>query len=324
MLDETRHILNKATDELIESFIGFDKKKANHLRVGLDAIYHAQKNAAPDTRVNIYAVCDYEILHNLLEKHGISRREFAKVPHILEKKDNKQNKLAHLSKPLREALLNIENNSRPNYELPTPTMVALMFNMVQHGVTHALIAGQAGERTLKAMERATAASSIPMLKANALHDTLYDFGDGKRLARRYIGNSGKEPEYLVFAKATNHLADLFESSLQMHPSARTTEGTEKSMQGFRKLAAKIFHHAADNLQIASAPEAADKIKKLAYHVDKESPGKDSQTAFNYIEKGMQTIMEAMHADGVINSEESNDYKELVGMRIEQMRKMELA
>jgi len=130
MLDETRRILNKATDELIESFANFDKNKANHLKIGLDAIYHAQKDLDPDKKINLYAVCDYDLLHSLLEENGISRNEFEKVPHILETKKTSPEHLTNLSKPLRDALLNIENKSRSNYDVPSSTMVAVMFNMV--------------------------------------------------------------------------------------------------------------------------------------------------------------------------------------------------
>jgi len=199
----------------------------------------------------------------------------------------------------------------------------LHFTVESAKVKNALLAGQAGERTLKAMERATSVSTIPTLKATALHDTLYDAGDNKRLARQYIGNSGKEPDYLVSAKATNHLADLFESSLKLHPSARGLESTVKSMNGFNKLAASIFHHAADNLHMASAPDAAEKIKELAHHVDEAHPDSDAQTICNAIESGMNTLMAVMREDGVINEEESKDYRELVRTRIKQMKKMEL-
>ena len=327
MVYETRLLLNKAIDELMESFTQFDKNKVTHLTIGLGAIYHAQKNIAPDKKTNLYSVCDYDLLHHLLEKNGITLSEFEKIPHLLQSKEITPEQLATLSLPLRGALLSVGNKNGLHYEVPTPAMVAVMFNIVNYKIKDALIASQAGERILRATERAATVSRIPIMKVIAFRDTLYDFGNEKRLARSYIGNSGKEPDYLVSAKATSHLADLFESSLRLHPSLCKMESTAQSIDDFTKLAANILKHAAENLSMTCTPgtfepNAVEKLKELANHVGKQHIDSNKKTVFNSIEKGMNVLMEVMRADGVINDEESQDFKELVEKRVEQIKKME--
>src|SRR4051812_4919005 len=103
MLDETRRNLDKATGELIESFVNFDKNKAMQVEIGLHAIHNAQKNSAPEKRINLYTVCDHDKLHKLLEEHGITRNEFEQIPAIIESKNPEH--IECLSLPLKEAFL---------------------------------------------------------------------------------------------------------------------------------------------------------------------------------------------------------------------------
>ncbi len=319
MIDETRRNLNKATAELIESFITFDKNKVMQLKVGLHAIHNAQKNKQASDKTNLYSVCDYKTLHNLLEEHGIPLHEFDKLPSLAE--NGNTGNIESFSGHIKEALENI-SNTVPISGVPTTGMIAVMFNMVSEKAKNALVAGQAGERTLKAIERAANISHPCGIKASALQDTLYDYGSKRKQARPYIG-AANEPDYLVSAKATHHLADLLESSLNLHPEARNLESTGQSMIGFNKLAACIFMHAADNLNMAKIPDAAEKIKALASHVENNGLERITDDVFDAVAKGMKTIKELLHKANIITAEESEDYEELVNKRIMQIKKMEM-
>ncbi len=328
MVDEIRRNLDKATGDLIESFIKFDKTKAMQLKIGLQAIHNAQKTIAPENKINLYAVCDYNILHKLLAEHGIPRDEFDAVPAIITEKTYNRENIAQLSLPLQEALLNFSEAEKPDYNVPTRGMVAVMFNMVQEKVKNALIAGQSGERTLKAIERAAIASPIRVTKELALRDTLYDYGNKNRLARAYIDNSSNAPDYLICAKATHHLADLFESSIKLHPITREFETIIESMYGFNKLAAGIFRAAACNLSAADVFDASAQIEKLANHVESEICS-NKLTPLSWasscatIKNGMDTLRKTLHSDGIITNQEAADYEELVAKRLEQIEKVEL-
>lgn len=322
MLDQTRRNLDKAIGDLIESFIKFDKAEVMHLKVGLQAIHDAQRGADPSKKINLYSVRDVSLLHKLLEEHGISRDEFEKVPEMFGSKAVKQKKLDELSEPLREAVLNVDSSHMQTYEIPTPGMVAVMFNMVSEKVKNALVAGQAGERTLRAIERASTVSYLPALKDAALRDTLYDYGSSQRPARSHIDRARGEPDYLVSAKATHHLADLFESSLKLHPALRHIESTAKSVEAFNKLAACILSHSADNLNKAKEAKAANEIKALAEHVSNGEGGIEAAQACDVVEKGMNALREALHKEGIITEKESEDFKAMVSKRIEQIKRIE--
>lgn len=321
MTEKTRRNLDKAIGDLIESFVKFDKTEALHLKVGLHALHNAQKNTDPSSKINLYAVRDKDFLHKLLEENGISRGEFEKVPAMFGSKAHKQ--IDELSEPLREAVLNADDAGK-TYEVPTPGMVAVMFNMVSEKVKNALVAGQAGERTLRAIERATTVSYFPTLKDAALKDTLYDYGTSQRPARSHIDRARGEPDYLISARATHHLADLFETGLKLHPASKAFESTAKSAEAFNKLAACIFNHSADHLGKAKESKAAEEIKALAQQVDKGDKQAGAKQACDAVEAGMNILREALHADGIITEQESEDFKAMVTKRIEQIKKIEIA
>jgi hypothetical protein len=312
MVNQTRENLDKATSDLIASFVKFDQEKAKQLEIGLHALHNAQKDK--NHKINLYAVCNYDMLHKLLAEHGISRSEFDKIPGLLASTE-KEN-FTEISDPLKEALLN-----KADYNVPNAAMIAVMFNMVDDKVKNALIAGQAGERTLKAIERATTVSHLPLLKEMAFKDTLYDYGNNKNLARESIDHS--QNNYLISAKATQHLADLLEMSLKLYPRALNFPSTAQSLSGFNQLAANIFYLSAQNLRKAKSDDAADKIHELAKHVESVSTiNTTNLPAYESVANGMQIIREAMQADHVINDEESRDYEALVKKRIEQIKNME--
>jgi hypothetical protein len=324
MTEKTRRNLDKAIGDLIESFVKFDKNEVMHLKVGLQAIHNAQKNSDPASKTNLYAVRDKDFLHKLLEDHGISRSEFEKIPEIMfGSKASAENHMDSLPEQLREAVLNVDGNHSQTYEIPTPGMVAVMFNMVSEKVKNALVAGQAGERTLRAIERATTVSYFPAMKDAALKDTLYDYGNSDRPARSHIDRARGEPDYLVSAKATHHLADLFESSLKLHPASKHFESTAKSAEAFNKLAACIFDHSADHLDKASEIGAAEEIKALAVSVKNGDKKLVTSEACDVVESGMNTLREAMHAEGIITEKESEDFKAMVTKRIDQIKRMEM-
>ena len=321
MTKKTRLNLEKAIGELIESYVEFDKEKVMHLKVGLEAIHHAQKDHKPEEKANLYTVSDHEALHNLLEQHGIPRHEFEKVPKLLAVENT--SKLE--SKPLKEAVERIITKTHSEQEVPTTGMVAVMFNMVSDKIKDALVASQAGQRTLSAIERATSISHLPAIKEAALRDTLYDYGNKHRLARPYIGEVGNEPDYLVSAKAVHHLADLFESSLTLLPAAREFESTEKSMEGFQKLAVCIFSQASLNLDMAQSRKAAKDIMKLAKHLGGKDPHAiETSDACQIVDAGMKYLRHSLRMEGIITEQEAQDYEKLVNKRIEQIRKMEMA
>lgn len=324
MTEKTRLNLDKAIGDLIESFVEFDKNTVMHLKIGLEAIHNAQKHREPAQKANLYAVCDYGSLHRLLESNGIPYHEFAQIPELLAIENREKQHFRGLSKPLQEAIAHIMAKANSDYDVPTTGMVAVMFNMVSDKVKNALVAGQAGERTLRAIERATTVSQFTTRKEIALRDTLYDYGNKHRLARPYIGAIWNEPDYLISAKATHHLADLFESSLKLFPAARTFESTAKSMQGFNKLAACIFTHASVNLDMAQAEKAASEIKELAKRFGGYGHEKsEAIDACKIVDDGMRHLRKSLRMEGIISEQESQDYEELVNRRIEQIRKMEL-
>lgn len=323
MTEKTRMNLGKAIGELLESFIEFDKDKVVHLKIGLEALYNAQKQNSDDKRINLYAVCDHQLLHNLLEEHGIKHHDFAKVPEILQYVNEDKSHLNGLPEPLKVAIENVHSKQYSHYEVPSTGMVAVMFNMINDRVKNALVAGQAGERTLRAIERSSTASNIAVLKEMAWQDTLYDFNNKHQLARPYIGSIDSEPAYLVSAKATNHLAELFESSVSIYPLALEFDDTSNVIRGFNRLAASIFNHASINLDMAKAEKAAQEIRVLAnYFSSKESYLPNAPEACKAIESGMQNLRKRLRLEGIITEKESGDYEALLNNRMQQIRMLE--
>lgn len=325
MFDDIRDNLNKVTGELIESFVNFDKWKVLHFQAGLYALHSAQQGIEEARKIDLYAVCDTDMLTKLLEENGISKDVFNKIPSVIKdfesgKVDayNTMKKLPHL---LQDAVEKVNAKARSFYEIPASGMIAVTLNLVNPEVKNALIAGQAGERSLKAIERASKVrrASRVASKDSILTGRLYDLGSTSRLALSYIGQFDSDPKYLTAAKATNHLAELLEGAVMLEPAIASYNDIQKSMDVFKQRSVGILSEASKKLNEFGETDASDKIGKLANYLAKEcQPAVSDKAALDVIKKGFDSANTALRNGRIFDQKESEDFKTLVGKRLGQI------
>ncbi len=324
MVDETRRNLDKVTGELLESFIAFDKQKALHFQTGLHAIHDAQKDIESSSKTNLHAVYDEEKLHKLLAEHGISEEDFSKVPNIMKNfedgKSDAYETLRQLPELLQEAIRKVNEKSHTLYEIPAWGMIAVTLNLVSKDIKNALIAGQAGERTLQVVERVN--KHKPGLislfnRSSILNDRLYDFGSESRLARPDIDMFVSEPQYLVSARATNHLADLLEGMVMLDPEIAGDKNAVNASRSLKCLAVDTFLHSSNILKKLGENDASNKIATLANQLLKDKEMLRAE-AISTLRSSLTSIGHDMQKRNSISQKEASDYEKLIEKRFVQM------
>jgi hypothetical protein len=313
MVDEIRKQLDKVTGELLESFIPFDKLKVLKFQAGLHAIHGAQKDIDIDKKTNLYAVCDDAALEKLLSEHGISKYDFDKVPSVIKAFENGEldayeaiKQLPHL---LQEAIQKVNEKSRNIYEVPASGMIAVTLNLINNDAKDALIAGQAGERTLQAIERISKNKSIAKK---------HNFRSSTKLSMAYMGGIGKEPRYLTAARATNHLADLLEGAVLLNPDIAENPSVKNSLEAFRYIIMQIFLQSSRKLKTSGVTEASEEFEKLAKYISKNDEKNNHEGAINAIRDGLDLAKNLFEG----SDDESKHFENIINKRLDQLKDLE--
>ncbi|MDB2415384.1 hypothetical protein N9W34_06395 [Rickettsiales bacterium] len=317
MVEQIRKDLDKVTGELIESFIAFDKKQALHFQIGLSAIYDAQEKKGNNFTNNLYSIRDIEKLEHLLEENNISKHDFHKISDLLDNYESTTSlSSVNLPESLSIALNKTLNKEHSPYSVPNLGMIAVNLNLIKPQVKDALIAGQAGERTLQAIEKSSSRYSAN--KNDFLKDRLYAYGSNERTARSFIDSElGISPDYVVAAKALNHLADLFEVGVNMISGENHDEDAiEKTINSLKILTIRTLNHSSSQLGEAGSQEAAEKIKKLADHISKDI---SADADHNHIYDGLNYLKSALKSKEFLTQKEYDDMNILIENRLKQIK-----
>ncbi|MCE3232607.1 MAG: hypothetical protein K0R98_864 [Rickettsiaceae bacterium] len=313
MIEDIRKKLDKVTGELLESFIPFDKRRVLKFQAGLHAIHAAQKDLETDKKTNLYAVCDDLMLEKLLSEHGISKNDLDKVPDAIAsysdnpKETNKT--LEELPNLLQQAVYKVSNKKREIYEIPASGMIAVTLNLVNSDAKDALIAGQAGERTLQAIERISK-------KKEGKNKEYYS---STAFSAPYHDSNIKEPGYLTLAKATNHLADIFENAISKQPKITNDSIIKASLNAFRYIIKEIFKQSSNRLKESGVEEASASIAKLAESLSSTTGEVASHaSAINAIKQGLEVIKNNPN----LTDADAEYFETVVNKRLEQLKDFE--
>jgi hypothetical protein len=308
MVDEIRKKLDKVTGELLEAFVSFDKTRVLKFQAGLHALHGAQQHLENDKKTNLYAIADDAALEKLLSEHGIAKHDFDKVPDVIKRFENGEMDAAEALKQLpdllQEAVRKVNEKNRGLYEVPASGMIAVTLNLVNNDTKNALIAGQAGEQTLQAIERI----SKKDLKRNNFSNT------------KYIDKIGNEPHYLTAARATNHLADLLEGAVLLSPTMIENSHVKNSLHAFRYIIRQIFLQSASNLKKSGVTEASDSFATLADYLSLDNHHNGHEEAINAISGGLDFARQIFEQNG--SDEDARYFEEVVQKRLKQLRDFE--
>lgn len=330
MHNETRKKLSKATGELIESFVNFDRTKVLHFQAGLHAIHKAGQELDSEHRPNLYNVSDTAALEKLLAQYNVPVDDFKKLPDIMKELESGKpeafRKLEELPPPLRHAVSKVSSKETALYDVPIAGMIAVTLNLVSPDVKNALIAGQAGERALKATERASSilSSSTVHNKESVLRGLLYDYKDTSKPATLDVDETDTNPKYLVAAKATNHLADLLEGGIKLAPNVVEEEAVKNALKTLKSLSIRIFNETSRQLQQAGIDQAAQQIGQLAEELSlqqKKNEGGVASTmdaALRLTQQGLEKIKDELRNRNIFTEQEAKDFEEMVNHRIRQI------
>lgn len=222
----------------------------------------------------------------------------------------------------------IVGNSDNKAHKISDSMDAVMRNLVNIDVKHALDAGKAGEYILQAIERASRIAVHEMKdgKHNILKGTLYDMLDNTRLARPYIDLNIIEPAYVKAAKATHHLADLLESSIKLLPEIIELEEVVNALSLLKLMSIRIFTKSSEKLREAGTEKAADQIEALAKHLSSQHVTEEAMViatindAISIAEKGLRKAYSELKKKQILTEKEAEDFIELTNKRLKQIEK----
>jgi len=322
MVEDIRRNLDKVTGELLESFLLFDRNRALHFQTGLYAIYSFQKNIENTKKTNLYAIHDEEKLHELLANIGISPADFEKVPAAIkafeEGNISAYAAIKELPQMLQEAINKVNEKQRVLYEIPAAGMIAVSLNLVPCESKNALIAGQAGERTLQVAERL----SLPALpnhkkesRNDILSDRLYDISSNTRLARPYIDMHQHEPKYLLAAKATNHIADIMEGFLMLSPEIFSEDYMKKASDCLKSIAFYTFERCAEILKENGDIYANSQMELLLKSFDFDRM--ERSEAISTLRSSLSSLNHDMEKSKSLSYKESYDADLLIEKRFDQ-------
>jgi len=181
-----RETLNKPTASLIADVVRFDKPAAMELQAKLLAIHRAEESLPKEAQQDLFRIRDAAGLEHGLKKAGVNEAGLA------------------------AARLEVESQKGMPRAVPLLGMVATSFRLVSEDVKNALMAAQAGERTIRAGElmggMQSGGTAAPV--ANVLPGLVTDAREPTEPARGYIGKFKNDPPPLVSAQAVHHLAEM--------------------------------------------------------------------------------------------------------------------
>ncbi len=218
--------------------------------------------------------------------------------------------LPHL---LQEAIQKVNEKNSGMYEVPASGMIAVTLNLINNDAKNALIAGQAGERTLQAIER------ISKKEAPKRHN---NFKSSTKLSTIYIDKIGNEPRYLTAARATSHLADLLEGAVLLSPDILENAHVKNSLHAFKYIIRQIFLQSANNLKNSGVTEASDSFSTLANHLSLDNQHNGHDEAINAISGGLDFARQIFEENSDVSDEDAKYFEEVVSKRLKQLRDLE--
>jgi hypothetical protein len=312
MLDEIREKLNKVNGELLESFLPFDKKRVLKFQTGLQVLNDAEKNLKSEKKTNLYAVYDDTALEKLLAEHGIHKHDLDKVPDVIERFSegdiDAYDAIRQLPQLLQDAIKKVNEKNRQLYEIPASGMIAVTLNLIDNDAKDALIAGQAGERTLQAVER---------IANKSMTD---NFSMNKKISSHIFDAPSLEPKYLTAAKAANHLADLLEGAVFLEPKISSDDGIKNSLSALKYMASRIFLQSSKKLKKSGIKDASSGLANLAHHFGRDVNFDSHDEAMHAIKAGLD-LAQNIFADKA-SDEESRYFDEIVKKRLAQLKDLE--
>jgi hemerythrin-like domain-containing protein len=326
VVEEIRNKLDRATGELLESFVNFDKKMVLKFQTGLHAIHSAQKDK--EDKINLHTICNHDELEKLLTEHGINKEHFEKVPDVINQFENDDiqasEALSQLPELLQDAIEKVNSKTRDIYEVPASGMIAVTLNLISDNIKDALLAGRAGERTFKAIE-SVIKGTPPGKKQTVFEDRLYDFGSTKP-ARPYIDlELDLRPRYVTAAKAANHLADLLEGAAMLSPEVSKDEYVKESLDAYKFIARKILLKSSSNLKKSGIKTASSNIKTLADYIAEqydECLVRNLKEAVASIKLGLGSAFNTLELNRKLTSLEAEDFENLMKKRLQQVEALE--
>ena len=321
MVDDIRNNLNQATEKLIQSFAPYDKKRVTKFKAGL---HYLKKIADGEEKLDLYSITNDELLNQLLNKYNVPSDELDHNTKVLsdfeDGKIDAAEAIRQLPEILHDAVQAVNDKNEELYNMPAPAMIALSLDLVKKDVKDALIAGRTAERILQAASHINDKRTSAFEKEALLKDSLYDFGSEKELARPYIGQIENEPDYLVSAKATQHLAELLNVAISLNPDFSKDQNVKNTVNLFKGSSWYILNAASNKLKKSGAIEAAEKIGLVAKHLSDEDIKVYTKTKehIDLLKDSFNEVNKKLREAGKLSQKESEDFQKLVDIRIDQI------
>tara|TARA_B100001564_G_scaffold358302_1_gene376603 strand:+ start:650 stop:1618 length:969 start_codon:yes stop_codon:yes gene_type:complete len=314
MSDDIRKTLDQATHRLLESLSGYDKQKVTQVYAGMRALMG--RDVDP-----VEQLLDPEQLTELLREQGIGEDQMQIAANLIHHEGElgsaEQQQLESLPESVQDAVNEIRSHASQEQIFAGPAQIASALNLIKKETRDALIASQVGERILQARERVDSRHSASSAsKHTLLVDTLYDFGSNTNLARDDIGHLGQDDPYLIAAKATQHLADLFDTVLALQPAMKKQGSVVKGLEAIEFIAKYILEQSAVQLKNHGNSAAAGKIDQLAQSIQQKytSNSIEPAAAIIMIKTGLAYASSILHKEGVFNDKEYEDMLTLLEIR----------
>ncbi len=279
MYDKLKKDLNLFTGELISEFIPFEKDKVIDFQTGLLSLSLSEANKAPKEKTNLFGIRNEDDLKNKLLASSVSP--------MLRKQASKTV---------------ISGQGMPR-DVPPMGLIAVTLGLVSNDVKNELMACQAANRTICALEDWDKLEpSVENIDKN-----LYDQRDKGKQARHFIGGFGKDPQSLVAAQSINHMGDILSSLIACDKKLISSPYVTKAKEALETSAAKSLILAGENLARADIPRATEIISYGISIPKTDSTERSIQSAIKF-------ASDSLCKQGIISDKQRKDIRHLAAHR----------
>jgi hypothetical protein len=288
-----RETLNKPTAALIADVVRFDKDKALDLQARLLAIHKAEADLPREAQQDLYGIRDEAKLTTALKKAGVTDAGIA------------------------EAHADVVSEKGMPRAVPMLGMVATSFRLVSNDIKNALMAAQAGERTIRAGELmgGMRADALPAALDHLLPGTVIDARNPAEPARGFIGKFKDDPPNLVAAQAIHHLADLATASAALGVAAADAEKLTMAATDIGVLGRRALIGAGDDLMATGQHGPAEQT----YAIMGPANGLDETPSLHRLHGFVTHQLDRHLASGMVEANIKDAWQALVDKRVEQAR-----
>lgn len=337
MLEETRGKLTQVTGRLIESFVTFDKSYVLHFQACLAALYYLKRQGKLSDKVNLFLVRTAKQRDELCAENGIHPEHLTKSMELIRQLDGRTindmtEELASLPEALAWGVRYVFEPELHLKDIPMIGLLAVTLDLVDEDLKNVLLASQSTERTLAATERMMSDDALDKKidKEKVLRGVLYDYVDQRNYARSYIQHSAGEPDFLIAAKALNHLTELIEAVLLIEPQLKNNRLIMDIVWALRSLLVRQLHRCAKRLLSGAHPSIGQELQLLAQDLVMQQRRDEGgvlgipEMAIMLIEKNLRRFYKSLEDAKLLNAREVTDFRKLTRMRLLLMKETMLS